>query len=243
VNPIIFYRSVEFASSSKSGNALLGITSKYKWNSKINLYAQFLLDEFSLGDVKKQDKSWRNKFAYQLGAKYYNAFGIENLLLQAEYNRVRPYVYSHSDPLTNYASVNQSLGHQWGANFSEFVAIARYHKGRIFADAKLTAGTRGFDFDTTENTLNYGGNIYKDYDENRAFDTNVKIGQGNKTTIFIADLQAGYLINPSTNLKLFGSLIYRNFNPTVETATVFKENTTWFSVGIRSDIFNWYFDY
>lgn len=243
VNPIIFYRSVEFASSSKSGNALLGITSKYKWNSKINLYAQFLLDEFSLGDVKKQDKSWRNKFAYQLGAKYYNAFGIENLLLQAEYNRVRPYVYSHSDPLTNYASVNQSLGHQWGANFSEFVAIARYHNGRIFADAKLTAGTRGFDFDTTENTLNYGGNIYKDYDENRAFDTNVKIGQGNKTTIFIADLQAGYVINPSTNLKLFGSLIFRNFNPTVETATVFKENTTWFSVGIRSDIFNWYFDY
>lgn len=243
VNPIIFYRSVEFASSSKSGNALLGITSKYKWNNKINLYAQFLLDEFSLGDVKKQDKSWRNKFAYQLGAKYYNAFGIENLLLQAEYNRVRPYVYSHSDPLTNYASVNQSLGHQWGGNFSEFVAIARYHNGRIFADAKLTAGTRGFDFDTTENTLNYGGNIYKDYDENRAFDTNVKIGQGNKTTIFIADLQAGYLINPSTNLKLFGSLIYRNFNPTVETVTVFKENTTWFSVGIRSDIFNWYFDY
>lgn len=243
VNPIIFYRSVEFASSSKSGNALLGITSKYKWNNKINLYAQFLLDEFALGDVKKQDKSWRNKFAYQFGAKYYNAFGIENLLLQAEYNRVRPYVYSHSDPLTNYASVNQSLGHQWGGNFSEFVAIARYHKGRIFADAKLTAGTRGFDFDTTENTLNYGGNIYKDYDENRAFDTNVKIGQGNKITIFIADLQAGYLINPSTNLKLFGSLIYRNFNPTVETATVFKENTTWFSVGIRSDIFNWYFDY
>lgn len=243
VNPIIFYRSVEFASSSKSGNALLGVTSKYKWNNKINLYAQFMLDEFALGDVKKQDKSWRNKFAYQLGAKYYNAFGVENLLLQAEYNRVRPYVYSHSDPLTNYASVNQSLGHQWGANFSEFVAIARYHNGRIFADAKLTAGTRGFDFDTTENTLNYGGNIYKDYDENRAFDTNVKIGQGNKTTIFIADLQAGYVINPSTNLILFGSLIYRNFNPTVENATVFKENTTWFSVGIRSDIFNWYFDY
>lgn len=243
VNPIVFYRSVEFASSSKSGNALLGITSKYKCNNKINFYAQFLLDEFALGDVKKQDKSWRNKFAYQLGVKYYNAFGVENLLLQAEYNRVRPYVYSHSDPLTNYASVNQSLGHQWGANFSEFIVIARYHKGRIFADAKLTTGIRGFDFDTTENILNYGGNIYKDYDEDRAFNTNVKIGQGNKTTVFIADIQAGYLINPSSNLKLFGSLIYRNFNPTVETAGVFKENTTWFSVGIRSDIFNWYFDY
>lgn len=243
VNPIIFYRSVEFASSSKSGNALLGVTSKYKWNNKINLYAQFLIDEFALGDVKEQNKSWRNKFAYQLGVKYYNAFGVENLLLQAEYNRVRPYVYSHSNPLTNYASVNQSLGHQWGANFSEFIAIARYHKGRIFADAKLTAGTRGFDFANSGANSNYGSDIYRDYDQDRFADTGVKIGQGNKTTIFIADVQAGYLINPSTNLKLFGSLIYRNFNPTVETVTVFKENTTWFSVGIRSDIFNWYFDY
>jgi hypothetical protein len=30
--------------------------------------------------------------------KYYNAFHIDNLLLQLEYN-VRPYVYSHSVPL------------------------------------------------------------------------------------------------------------------------------------------------
>jgi hypothetical protein len=31
----------------------------------------------------------------------------------------------------------------------------------------------------------------------------VKVGQGNKTTIVIADLQAGYLVNPATNLKVF----------------------------------------
>jgi hypothetical protein len=30
----------------------------------------------------------------------------------------------------------------------------------------------------------------------------VKVGQGNKTTV-IADLQAGYLVNPATNLKVF----------------------------------------
>jgi hypothetical protein len=32
---------------------------------------------------------------------------------------------------------------------------------------KITAGTRGLDFDTVDNRFNYGGNIYKDYDENR----------------------------------------------------------------------------
>ena len=243
VNPIIFYRSVEFASSARTGNALLGLTSKYKWNNSINLYGQFLLDEFSLGDIKKRDNSWKNKFGYQLGVKYYNAFGVNNLLVQAEYNHVRPYVYSHSDPITNYGHNNQNIGHQWGGNFRELIAIARYRKGRFYADAKLTAGTRGLDFDTTDNQFNYGGNIYKDYDLNRPFDSGVKVGQGNKTSIVIADLQGGYLVNPATNLKIFGSYIYRNFDPTKNTASTFKENTSWFSIGLRTDVFNWYFDY
>ncbi|HJS01341.1 MAG TPA: hypothetical protein VJ780_10440 [Flavobacterium sp.] len=243
VNPIIFYRSVEFGSSSRSGNAVLGLTFKYKWDNQINFYGQFILDEFSLGDIKEGDKSWKNKYGYQLGVKYYDAFKISNLLLQLEYNRVRPYVYSHSDPITNYAHNNQSLGHQWGSNFGEFIAIARYHKDRFFADVKLTTATRGFDFDSTTDDLNYGSNIYKDYDEKRASNNGVEVGQGNKTKFFMADIQGGYLINPSTNLKLFASYIYRDFNPLENTVTVFKESTNWFSIGLRSDIFNWYFDY
>lgn len=245
VNPIIFYRTVEFTSSSRSGNAALGLTSKYKWNSKVNLYGQFLLDEFSLGDIKDGQQSWKNKFGYQLGGKYYDAFKIKNLLLQAEYNHVRPYVYSHSRAITNYAHNNQSMGHLWGANFREFVAIGRYYKGRWFADAKLVYGIKGFDYASSGARTNYGGDIYREYDVEgeRYLDTGVKVGQGNKTTIMIADLQAGYVVNPIMNLKVFGNLIYRNFDPLAETATTFKSNTTWFSVGFRSDLFNWYYDF
>ncbi|MFL9830395.1 gliding motility protein RemB [Flavobacterium sp. ST-87] len=243
INPIIFYRSVEFGSSSRSGNAVLGLTFKYKWDNQINFYGQFILDEFSLGDIKERDNSWKNKYGYQLGAKYYNAFNVANLLFQIEYNRIRPYVYSHSDPITNYGHNNQSLGHQWGGNFSEFLTIARYHKGRLFADAKFTIGVRGFDFADSGANSNYGVNIYRDYDEERFADSGVKVGQGNKTDFFMADIQGGYLINPSTNLKLFASYIYRDFKPVQNTATTIKESTNWFSVGLRSDIFNWYFDY
>ena len=243
VNPIIFYRTVEFNSSSKSGNAILGLTTKYKFTNQVNFYGQFILDEFSLNSIKDQNKSWQNKYGYQIGLKYFNAFNIENLLLQAEYNHVRPYVYSHGDPITNYGHNNQSIGHQWGGNFREVIAIARYNKGRYFADAKLTYGIRGLDFDTAEDGFNYGGNIYKNYEENRPFDTGVTIGQGNKTNIIIADFNAGYLINPATNLKFFANYLYRSFNPETETATVFQSNTSWFSIGVRSDIFNLYFDY
>ena len=243
VNPIIFYRAVEFSSSARTGNAVLGLSSKYKWNNKVTLYGQFLLDEFSLGEVKNEKNSWKNKFAYQLGVKYFNAFKVDNLLLQLEYNHVRPYVYSHSDPITNYGHTNQSIGHPWGGNFQELLAIARYHKGRWYADAKITLGVKGFDFANSGAKSNYGGNIYRDYEVERYADSNVTVGQGNKTNIFIADLQAGYLVNPMTNLKLFGSFIYRNFDPNQNTTTVFNESTTWFSLGIRSDVFNWYFDY
>jgi len=242
-NPIIFYRAVEISASSKSGNALLGLTGKYKLNNQFNVYSQFLIDEFSFGEVKAGNRSWKNKFAYQFGMKYFNAFNIDNLLLQVEYNHIRPYVYSHSDPITNYGSSNQSLGHQWGGNAQELIAIARYHKGRYYADAKITVGTRGLDFNTATDNFNYGGNIYLGYNENRPYNNGVVVGQGNKTNIFITDLQAGYLINPATNLKVFGSIIYRDFKPTVETDLVKKETTTWFSIGLRCDIFNWYFDY
>ena len=243
VNPIIFFRTVEFNSSSKSGNALLGLTSKFKWNNQLNFYGQFLVDEFSLEDVKKRNDSWKNKFGYQIGVKYYDAFGVDNLLLQAEYNIVRPYVYSHSNPLTNYTHNNQSMGHQWGGNFKEAIFVARYFKGRYFVDAKATIGKRGLDFNTAGDNFNYGGNIFLSYNDNRPYDSGVVAGQGNSTDIFIGDIQAGYLINPSTNLKLFANVTYRTFNPSAITPTTFDQNSTWFSIGLRSDMFNWYFDY
>lgn len=240
VNPIIFYRSVEFGSSSRSGNALMGLSSKYKVNNSVNLYGQFLLDEFSINDVRDGNQSWKNKFGYQIGMNYYQAFGLEGLNLQLEYNRVRPYVYSHSNPLTNFGHNNHSLGHQWGANFSELVAIGRYIDGRWQADAKVTYGVRGLDFDAD---LNYGSNIYLSYNEARPFDSGVEIGQGNEATVVIGDLQLSYLLNPSNRLQLFGGMIYRNFDPTANTLTAFKEDTVWFQLGIRADLFNWYFDY
>jgi hypothetical protein len=243
INPIIFYRTVEFTSSSRNGNAVLGLTTKYKFNNQINFYGQFILDEFALGDIQEQNQSWRNKYGCQLGLKYFNALAIPNLLLQVEYNNIRPYVYSHSDPLTNYGHNNQSMGHAWGGNAREFIAVARYNKGRYYADAKFTYGIRGLDFDTDTDNFNYGGNIYKDYDVERPFNNGVEVGQGNKTSIIIADFQAGYLVNPATNLRVFANYMYRDFNPTVETAQVQKGNTSWFTVGIRSDLFNWYFDY
>ncbi|NIK90536.1 gliding motility protein RemB [Mangrovimonas sp. CR14] len=241
LNPIIFYRAIEFESGQDAGNALLGASAKYKVNDNINAYSQFILDEFSLSDVTGGNKSWKNKFGYQLGLKYYHAFKVKNLMLQAEYNRVRPYTYSHNNVVLNYGHTNQSMAHLWGANFSEFIVIGRYHYKRWFGNAKVIFGTRGYDLNQDGDEFSYGGDIFRNYNE-RPYDTGVTVGQGNKTKTVFANVQAGYLLNPSTNLKLFVDVTFRDFNPQAQTVNTFKNNTVWFNIGLRTDLFNWYFD-
>ena len=242
LNPLIFLRAAEFETGQDAGNAILGASAKYKLNNSANVYGQLVIDEFSLTDIKAGDKSYKNKLGFQLGAKYYNAFNVEGLLLQAEFNQVRPYVYSHNSIVLNYAHNNQSMAHLWGGNFRELVLIGRYNYKRWFADAKVIFGTRGFNFDPNEDAFDYGGTVFSDED-NRPSDIGIEIGQGNKTSIFHTELQAGYILNPVTNLRLFTNISYRNFDPTAETLSVQKSNTLWFSLGLRTDLFNWYFDF
>jgi len=238
LNPIIFYRAIEFSSGSRAGNALIGISGKYKLSSKANIYGQLIIDEFSTKDMFGSEQSWKNKLGFQLGAKYYNAFKVKNLLLQAEYNQVRPYTYSHDELLLNYGHNNQSMAHLWGANFREFIGIAHYNYKRWYGMAKLIYGQRGLD---KGDGVSYGGDIFVSYDL-RPSDNGISLLQGNKANVFIADIQAGYLVNPSTNLKAFVNITQRSFSKEIST-TPYEENTTWFNIGLRTDLFNNYSDY
>ncbi|WBL26039.1 gliding motility protein RemB [Zunongwangia sp. HGR-M22] len=242
LNPVIFYRAIEFSTGPNGGNALIGLTAKYKINNQLNAYGQWIIDEFSSSDIFGGKKSWKNKLGYQLGLKYFNAFDVPNLFLQLEYNQVRPYTYSHRKPVLNYGHANQSMAHLWGANFREIIAIGRYKKDRWYGMAKMIYGKRGFDYNSFEDPFSYGENIYRSYRE-RPFDDGVKIGQGNTGISLFGQLEAGYIINPETNLKLYGSFIYRNMNTDMNTVNNFDISTTWLNFGIRTDIFNWYYDY
>lgn len=241
LNPIILYRAIEFQTGQDAGNAIVGASAKYKWNDNVNFYSQFILDEFSLNDIKGGEKSWKNKFGYQLGMKYYDAFKVKNLMLQAEYNQVRPYTYSHNSVELNYGHNNQPMAHLWGANFKELILIGHYNYKRWMGEAKVVFGMRGFDFNDDSDMFSYGGDIYKNYNE-RPFDSGVEIGQGIKTKTINASLQGGYLVNPASNLKLFANISYRNFNPEAQTTSLLNNNTVWFSLGLKTDLFNWYFD-
>ncbi len=240
-NPIIFYRAVEFSNGGDlSGNVQVGLNMKYRLNDHISLYSQFLIDEMTMSRVFDGTGYWGNKFAFQLGAKYYNAFKVDGLMLQGEFNWARPYTFSHGVIELNSGHFNQSITHLWGGNFYEMIGIARYKKDRWFGSAKLIAGKKGFDFNGSD--ISYGGDIWRSYND-RVSDEGNEVAQGNSTNIFIGDLQAGYLLNPSTNLQIFAGLTYRNFSPDQSGNVVSEDNTTWFSIGLRSSLFNWYLDF
>ncbi|MFY0629117.1 MAG: gliding motility protein RemB [Flavobacteriaceae bacterium] len=238
-NPLIFYRSVEFNRGEDSGNAMVGLTAKYKVSDRVSLYSQLAIDEFSVGNLGDLG-DWRNKFALQLGGKYFNAFDVENLYLQGEFNYARPYTFAHRNPVLNYGNNSQALGHLWGANFWELVGIARYKQDRWSGSAKLIIGKKGFDF--TDEAISQGGDIYQSYNI-RLGDTGNLLAQGNAATIFNLDLQGNYLLNPLNNLSLFAGVSYRNFSINAP-ANGFPSGTNfWIRAGIRADLFNWYFDF
>ncbi len=241
VNPIIFYQVVELETGSRGGNALLGATIKYKFSDHITGYGQLTLDELRTGSVLSSDGSFRNKSAYQLGVKWQNALGVNNLMLQAEYNKVRPYTYSHNTIVLNYGNSNQALAHPWGANFYEAIFIARYTKDRWYGIAKAIYGKRGYDVLSNGDNAYYGGNIYRS-ENDRIRDLGNEVGQGNTTTFLFGHLEAGYVINPASRLKVFGQAIYRSTSPEFDNAVVRDESTLWLNIGIRTDIMNWSFD-
>jgi len=257
-NPIIFYKNVEFANGEDGGSGAVGLDTKFKFGKGNFLYGQFFLDEFTAAEFFKSKGYWANKYGFQLGVKFLNPFGISGLALQAEFNKVTPFTYAHEDQ-HNYAHFGQSLGHLWGANFWEAIFIARYKKERWSAFTKVVLGKKGFDFfdGTNSDSPSYGGNIFTS--------TSFRNGnyghddvQGNIADILNIETEISYLINPANNLRLFASALLRNFNaqsnitkigiiPRLKNealnVTFNTEQTQWFLVGIKADLFNNYKDF
>lgn len=222
LNPVIFYRSAEQQNGSPD-NAVLGVDAKANLLKKVQLYGQLLLDEFKLNELKR--KWWGNKFGFQLGAKYIDAFGIANLDLQGEWNRVRPFTYSHDDSVANYTNYNQPLAHPVGANFNELIGIVRYQPiPRLMVQAKAIYYKQGKDV----GNISYGGNIFlPNAPPYRTFDYGYEVGSGALNKVGYASLLLSYEVKP--NLFVEANGVYRS-----QTApSISNQNTTVISAGIR----------
>lgn len=189
LNPVIFYRFLEGYLGS-SDNAMVG--ADFKWNifKTASLYGQFVLDEYNKEEFKKDDW-WAKKYGWQLGVKYMDVLGVENLDLQLEQNVVRPYTYSHFTTFTNFVNYNLPLAHPLGANFRESIAILQYQPTqKLHVKFTGSIATKGEDNDGN----NYGGDILKMNTSNKPNEYGVKQNQGVKNKITFLEARASYMV-------------------------------------------------
>ena len=233
LNPIIFYRHIEGTVGSPD-NALAGFDFKANIAHRAQLYGQLLLDEFILSEIKNNPTSWVNKWGIQLGLKYVDAFGVDNLDVQLETNRVRPFTYAHKDTVANYTHYNQPMAHPLGSNFQEFIGIIRYQPApKWYVNLQAIYYYQGLD----SAGKNFGGNIFRDY-TTRSMNDGFKIGSGNKATCFNSFLQVSYELKENLFLELSGQ--YRQYK-TQNNAV--SSSTTLIMGGIRLNMFSRRYDF
>ena len=236
INPVIFYRPIEFAVGSAGGNALMGMGGSYRLFKKYKVYGQFSLDEFNAEALQASSGSWLNKFGWQIGVKGVGKVGPARWFALLEWNAVRPYTYSHREVVTNYGHYNEPLGHIWGANFSEVVFKTHWDWDRITADLQVNFGYQGLDTAGS----NWGGNIYLPYNT-REQDNGNDIGQGLRANRMITEAKVGYLINPATRLTTEFGYRYRRESYSWDAIPDFTTHYVFF--GVKTDLFNRYSDF
>lgn len=223
LNPVIFLRFAEGHLGSVD-NSIAGLNFKYNFKRHFSLYGQFVLDEFNVKYFKK-DGWWAKKYAAQIGGRYIDVLGIKNLDFQAEYNLVRPYMYSHNSTYSNYVNYNLPLAHPFGANFKELLLIGRYQPmGRLFLNFTAMIAQQGKD----SNIINWGGDILRSYNFARPADYGNEIGQGRTMNTKFYQLGASYMLAHN----LFADLKVQNRNVNLSGEADDKKNMI-FSVGLR----------
>ncbi len=204
LNPVVFFRPVEFAIGSPD-NAFLGLGLSVRLFKQFYLYSQVLLDEFVLSQVKAGTGWWGNKQAFQAGLRTESLFGIQNMSFLGELNLIRPFVYAHANNWRTYSHLHQSLGFVWGSNQAELLEKISYKYGR-WQISNLSAVRRWAQDSVVSVSL--GNNIFKSY-ELRSGDYDQRLFQGISAITYESLLKIGYLLFPKHNLIAFAGLHYQ----------------------------------
>jgi hypothetical protein len=140
-------------------------------------------------------------------------------------NIVRPFTYSHFDSTANYTHYNQPLAHPLGAGFAELIGIARYQPAKnVFLTLKGMYYQKGVD----TAGLNFGGNIFKDYDT-RASSYGVTLINGPRAQCASLNLNASYELRENLFIDLGAT--YRKY--VVENNALPSASSTYIYGGFR----------
>ncbi len=226
LNPAILYRSIE-GNLGSPDNVLIGMDGRWNVVKGVQVYGQLLLDEFKMSELLARDGWWANKYAIQAGAKYLNAFGVDHLDVQVEWNSARPYTWSHNDSLNSFTHFNHPLAHPLGANFKELIGIIRWQPAPNW---NLTGRYLHLVGGDDPNGKNFGTNPLRSY-RNRVQEYGNYIGQGIASTTQLLGFDLSWQFYRNTYLDF--SVLLRNKK---SDSTVLSLESQLISGGLRMNI-------
>ncbi|MEA1874491.1 MAG: hypothetical protein U9N51_08705 [Bacteroidota bacterium] len=210
INPFILSRSFMLGFHGND-NLLLGADVRYNRKNAV-FYMQFVLDNLVVGETESPNTN--NRYAYQIGAVFWDVFDLQNLHLRLEHNYVTALCYAHENPEVSYTHYNQNLAHPKGSNFAEILTQIQYRYKRIPMHVQLNYFLQG-----TDSTLNETlAPIHDNYQSAYIV--------GEKAHVFFADFEAGYYINPAWRSLIFAGLTFRKAD----------EHTVWIRFGLRTNL-------
>ena len=233
LNPFVIFRPIEFNLGSPD-NMLLGINGSWDITNSIKLYGQGVIDEFHSKNLINNPTWWGNKYGYQVGLKLHDFKKAPNLVVILEHNSVRPFTYSQKESATNYGHNYEALAHPYGANFREYLGIVNYRYKRWNINLKINVIDGGAE---SVDSVSVGTDIFKSYLD-REGDYGYKIGYGEKYIQTIVDTKLSYILNYKYLLNIQLGFVNRSFNLSDN-----AWNEQLFYLGLKTSLFNSYYDY
>ena len=215
LNPVMGINTVVngFKGTNKS---LVGLDIRIKLTDKGYLYGQFATDD-------PQDQ----RFAYQAGMRWFDVIR-KDIHLQVEYNAAQPFMYTNDPSKLAYKQSGLPLAHPMGAYFNEVVAILDAGFGRIIGQAKMVLANYTRDPAPSEV---YGGSLLVSEGKVEG-----PLGPVKQELAYL-DVNLNYQLNPHTNMRVFLGMQRRSLTNSSDDG-----QSTYLYVGIRTALFNRYYD-
>ncbi len=235
LNPVVFYRPLEYAQGS-ADRMLMGLDVSYEAFPGFTLYAQGMLDEFLLEEIREGRGWWGNKYGLQAGLHWDVLFGAEPLSVRWEYNTVRPYSYSHGSAVQSYSHRGRPLAHPLGANFDEFLGILCWEKDDWRVRAQYIAAFYGADPGGSPQ-IDHGQDLFKPY-QLRQQEYGNRTGQGERRELYFLELEASKRLDEASGLRAGAGLTMRKHEaPTSYPGINLQNFQGYFRVFLRSSLF------
>lgn len=196
--------------------SVVGLDMRVKVIDKIYVYGQFATDGPS-----------EERYAWQAGLRIFDLVR-KDIHLQVEYNTARPFMYMNDPAQMAYMHAGLPLAHPMGAYFDELVGILDMGFGRIIGQAKLNLATYNRDRTPEQN---HGSELSKPQ-------LPVLDDAGPRMQeLTVLELNASYLVNPATNLRLTFGFRRRDISASSD-----GQQSSYLFGAISTELFNRYYD-